>query len=194
MTGAVAALAGHSPVFVPVTNIYTTAATATETIPNNATTLTVEVWGGTGSGGTGNGVCPQRGGGGGGAGGYSKTVIAVTGGFTISYTVASIGNSSSVSNGTFTIGTMTANGGVAGANATASVNGAGGAGGTASGGTSTNTTGGSGAAGSACLGGSGASGTVGTNGIGPDGGHGGTGNGNSGRTLGMPGQIIFAYV
>lgn len=121
-------------------------------IPVNATGVTIQVWGSGGGGGAGTigFIAPFEPeifpGGGGGGGGYAKTVLAFTGqgNKTINYTVGSggaagtagspVGNAGTFSNvfsGTYTLTTMTANGGAGGqAGAFASQ----GAGGTASGG------------------------------------------------------------
>ena len=197
-----------------VLHTYTTPGTFVETIPAGQTKMTVEVWGGTGAGGDGNGnnVFPPTtsGGGGGGSGGYCRRQnINVTGfgGSTISYTVGALGTAvnggngndgtaSSVASGTFIMpATMTGNGGHGGVFAGAT-GGSGGLGGTATGGT-VNTTGNTGGAGSA--------GNLATNsgvpGLGIAGIFGGGTNGGGGTPYatgfgggpGHVGQVIFFY-
>jgi hypothetical protein len=121
--------------FAPITYSFNVPATTTFAIPTGATTMTVEIWGGSGGGGIGDGFTTP--GAGGGSGGYSKTIATVTGHGTqtMNYTVGGVSGTSSVSTGTFTIATMTASGGTAAVGTTP------GSGGTASGGTSTNTSG-----------------------------------------------------
>lgn len=183
MTGVLAAelMAGFQ--FKPVTRTYTTG--GSDTIPAGATTQVLELFGPCGGGGGGNGP-GGNGGGGGGSGGYSKSSNNVLGHSfqTISFTLPAGGaagsNSSvtpggspsaaSVVSGTFTITTMTANGGVGGATGVTS---AGGAGGTASGGNVSNTTGNAGGAGTGVSGGAAGAALTGTNGNGNAGGTGG---------------------
>jgi len=186
-----------------VTHIYTTPGTATETIPAGVTTLVIEVWGGSGGGGSGvNGGFPTfTGGGGGGSGGYSRTSINVSGQATktMQYTVgaagavSSSGGLSQVVSGTFTLTTMTANGGAGGGNASPGVGGTGGPGGSASGGTAVNTTGNAGTAGT-----QGSPGTTGVGGAGVPGiNYGGLSGGNGGAitvgTAGGVGAVVFSY-
>lgn len=182
--------------FTPVTHTYTSPTTnATETIPAGATTVVIECWGAGSSGAphTGTG-CSIATGAGGASGGYSRTSISVSGhsGQTILYTVgtggapsASAGGLSNVHSGTFTVTTMTDNGGGA---PTTGLSGVGGTGGTASGGSAVNTNGNSGGnwgdghAGAAIVGLSSAAYGAG--------GHGGTGGGG---TAGGNGGIKFEY-
>jgi len=187
----------------PITHIYTTPGTNTETIPAGYSTLTLEIWGGSGGGGNGhNGGFPTFAGGGGGAsGGYSRTVISVSGagGQTIQYTVGAAGalsgngTLSQAASGTFTLTTMTANGGAAGGAAAAGVGGTGGAGGAASGGTAVNQTGNAGTAGTA-----GSPGSIGLGGAGIPGiNYGGATGGNGGSittgVVGGVGVVAFSY-
>lgn len=170
---------GASAAFSPIKHTYAGVATTAETIPSGATQVVIEGWGGGGPGGVGfgaNGV--GAGGGGGGAGGYFKKTIALTS-VDWNKTLIMIGQNiypsmASVSSGTYTLTTLTANIGHTGTAATSgSAPGTGATGGTASNG-DTNTTGASGTNGTnAPLGGTGATGTAGTNG-GPYG-HGGNG-------------------
>lgn len=183
---------------------YTTPTTAFETIPSGVTTLVVEVFGPGGGGGGGfNAGGLQSGGGGGGGGGYSRTSITVAGlgGETIQYTVAVGGNpsnpggTSSVSSGTFSIATMTANSGAGGGNAPNGVTGgASGAGGTATGGTASNMTGNPGAAGlNNAGGGTGGAGGAGVSGINFGGFAGGNGGSPGVGFSGGTGAIVFSY-
>jgi hypothetical protein len=132
-------------------------------IPAGATGVTIQVWGAGGGGGYGflGEIAPGEPevfpGGGGGSGGYSKTVLTLTAqdGKTINYRVGTGGPNgtafapngepgtfSNVSSGTYTITTMTANGGNGGDSGQFANQGAGG---TATGGNTTNTTGNGGA-------------------------------------------------
>lgn len=151
MTGILASFGGIKNA-AQTTFDYAAAGTGTLTIPGGFTTCIVQVWGAGGGGGRGwtDGVSDQDGGGGG-AGGYAKSSLTVTGaaGQTIAYTVGTggipNGGSGSLSNayaGTFSMTTLTGNGGAAGQGGLSG--GAGGAGGTATGGSVTNTTGGTG--------------------------------------------------
>lgn len=137
--------------------------TGSVTIPSGATGVTIEIWGAGGGGGKGGtyliapGEPEEYDGGGGGGGGYSKTVLVLGGGDalkTINYTVGTAGAGatvgapgtagtfSNVYSGSYTITTMTANGGQQGTSTPLYTQGAGG---TASGGNTTNTTGNGGA-------------------------------------------------
>jgi hypothetical protein len=193
-------LASATGAFVPVTRTYNLAATYTETIPSGASTMTIEAWGSGAGGGVGAGTfcVPIRGGGGGG-GGYCRTLVNVAafGGQTLSLTVGPAGtatndgNPSTVSSGSFTLTTMTANGGKKGVNAPPA--GAGGAGGTAGGGTAANINGNAGGNGMpAGAGGLGGAGIVGINGTGNNGGDGGVAG--IAAHAGGVGLVIFHYV
>jgi hypothetical protein len=142
-----------------------TSGTAVVVIPTAVTTLTLELWGA----GGGSGLL----GGGGGAGGYSRSQFTVTSnaGQTINYQIGNAGNdgpdiftsaspggASQVTSGTFSLTTMTCNGGTGGGSFNAG--GFAGSGGTATGGSQANTTGANGTAGTP---GSPAAGTVGNN-------------------------------
>lgn len=188
-----------------VMHIYTTPGTANETIPAGVSTVVIEVWGGSAGGGNGvtGGGGTFTGGGGGGAAGYSRTSISVSGhsGQTMQYTVGAAGTTngsgglSQVVSGTFTLTTMTANGGTAGGIASAGIGGTGGPGGTASGGTVVNTTGNAGTSGT-----QGSPGTIGLGGAGIPGiNYGGLSGGNGGSGLTAPlaggvGAVVFSYV
>jgi hypothetical protein len=132
-------------------------------IPASATGVTIQVWGGGGGGGaaTFGFIAPGEPeifpGAGGGGGGYSKSILTFSGqdGKTINYTVGSggaggpegsisgnPGTFSNVFSGTFTLTTLTGNGGQGGSSGQFPVQGAGG---TATGGNTTNTTGNGGA-------------------------------------------------
>jgi hypothetical protein len=133
-------------------------------IPSGATGVTIQVWGAGGGGGYGYSgfIAPGEPeifpGGGGGGGGYSKTILVLTAPDalkTINYIVGTggpggtgfsingePGGFSNVSSGTYTITTMTANGGGGGDSGQFANQGAGG---TATGGNTTNTTGNGGA-------------------------------------------------
>lgn len=176
----------------PTLVTHTSAMSGTETVPSGAINCVVEVWGPTNAGGNGTGTgCTLNGGGGGGGPGYCRTSLPVTPGLTFNFTVGAVGFPSTVSSGTQTIATMTANPANAGANGP---NGAGGIGVTATGGTQANTTGGNGTAGSNIFGGIGASATAGVNAnLGATSGHGGFGVANTGKTSGVTGGIAFYY-
>jgi hypothetical protein len=141
---------------------FTAQGAAVVTIPSGALQVVIEGWGSGAYGGTGyGGSCTGFGGGGGGAGGYFRKTYTLSSAnwsknFNVSSTIAGVG-SVTVSSGTFSLSTLTANLGANGSPANISHGGAGGAGGTASGG-DVNTTGGAGTAGS----GSSTSGTGGT--------------------------------
>ena len=186
--------------FSGVTHTYSSAGSSTETIPNGATTVTIEDWGGSGGGGPGGGpACAGKGGGGGGSGGYCKTVLNVSAanGQTMNFTVGTAGSASSgngtassVSSGSFALTTMTANGGSGGA---AGAVGTGGAAGTGSGGNTSNVSGAAGTtAGPGVSGGAGGAGHVGTNGTGATGGGGGSVGGQAGAPGGN-GLVVFKY-
>lgn len=185
-------LTNSSSSFSPHTDTFNTATSSTIAIPSGATTLVVEIWGGANSGGHGAGTSLPNlaSGGGGGSGGYSRSSVSVSGvgGQTISYTVGNSGSASSISNGTFSITTMTANAGTIGGNApSGTVAGTPGSGGTASGGNVQNTTGNSGS------GSTGGAAVTGVNGTGIAGGHGGLGNADTGHTIGGPGVVVFRW-
>lgn len=171
---------------IPVTHTYLLSGTAVETIPTGFTTMTVEIWGGTGGGSD---ATPGVPGGGGASGAYSKTTISVSGlgGQNINYTVgnqggpAGNGAASIVSSGTFAITTMTANGGNGATGNT------GGTGNSATGGTVTNTSGNSGTNGPVGTGGAGIVGTYAT------GYNGSPGFAGVPGTSGSPGIVLFHY-
>jgi hypothetical protein len=177
--------------FAPVTNTYTSGS-GTETVPTGASQCVITAWGGgaCGAGVTGHGIP------GGGGGAQSIKTIAVTGGDTLSYSVAAyeLGTGSSLA-GTGNPSTVT--GTVAGGAVNMTANGgAGSLGGAASGG-DTNTSGGNASGmngGAGANGGSGGSGGVssgGSPGAAPGGGGGG---GNSGEGFfGAAGEISFSY-
>jgi hypothetical protein len=153
--------------FSPVTNTFTTAGAHPITIPSGCSSMTLEIEGG-GGGGGGSSTTVQ--GNGASSGGRCVSTYAVTPsnwGQTVTLTCGAVksstgtpqnngqaGNASTVVSGTFSITTMTANGGGGGQ---ATLNGAG-AGGSASGGNVTNQTGNTATTGSA----SGAAGLTGT--------------------------------
>jgi hypothetical protein len=185
-----------------VTHTYTSGSGATETVPANASTVVIEVFGAGGGGGGGASGCGGSGGGGGGSGGYSRSSYACSGGKTLIYTAPSTGASggtvnsggntgasSSVSSGTLSITTMTAAGGTGGGSGSAT--GAGGGGGAASGGNVVNTTGNAGTAHSGGSGGAGGVAVVGVNGSGTSGGRGGAGG--AGGATGGSGTVVFTY-
>ncbi|PZX94443.1 hypothetical protein DOS84_07430, partial [Flavobacterium aquariorum] len=193
-------------VFAQTTVDLTTPGSATWTVPCGVTSLTVEAWGGGGAGGAAT-IIPS-GGSGGGAGGYSTSVITVTSGQIINYTIGSGGiggTGNGGDGGTTTILALTANGGSGGGQDM----GAFGVGGAASGGT-TNTTGGNGIIGTTTTGEVGGNSTVagtgglavtsesnGNNGTAPGGGGGGglllSGAGPSQGGNGANGQIKITY-
>lgn len=170
--------------FVPVTHIVTTAGTGSWTIPAGATLMTLEAFGATGNGGA---ATTPNSGGGGGAGGYSLTQVALAGnaGQTVNYSVGAVAAATTISSGTFTLTTMTANAGGNGTNL------AGGSGGTASGGTTTNSTGNPGDAGTGASGDSlGGPGKVGIITTGPSGANGVTSPASS---PGSPGTVAVKF-
>ena len=185
-----------------IQHIYTTPGSFTETVPTGYNTLVIEVWGGSGGGGSSFTVGPTvYGGGGGGSGSYCRTSMSVTGlgGDTANFTVgvagilASInGGNSSVSSGTLTLATMTAYGGATGGAASSGVPGSGGAAGIlATGGTVSNVTGNIGAAGSTAV--HGGIGGYGIPGINDGGNAGGYGNGIAAGANGGTGIVVFSY-
>ena len=191
------------------TQVFTNQAATVSTIPTGASQVVIEGWAAGGDGGTGTGNSTTgagEGGGGSGAGGYFRKTLAITSaswGKTISISsllteVASL----TISSGTFTIPTLTANKGANGGNATPDQPhggspgqpGSGGLGGTASGG-DVNTTGGSGGPGGGLTGGAGTAGSpvIGVNG-GPYGGGGiGGAFGNVPPGDGAPAGAVFKY-
>lgn len=143
-----AAAAGGTAAFSPVTNTYN-AVSGTETIPAGAAVLVIEIWGGGSGGGRGSELFDAIEGGGGGGAGYSKKTLALTAadwGKTLTYVagpggargIAGLpdgqpGQNSSVNNGTLAAAVaMAANAGTGGARG--ATGGAQGNGGTASGG------------------------------------------------------------
>lgn len=186
MTAILNALMGAGFKFQPITRIYNTAGTFTETIPNGARQVVIECWGGAGGGGANFGSgCTLKGGGGGGSAGYCRSVYNVTGaaGQTMGFNLGAQAVASSVSSGTYTITTMLSNPGQQGGAATSTTPGNGGSGGTASGGNTQNITGNAGTNGSVGSQGTGGPGVVGVNGTGA----------NGGPPPPGPGKIIFAY-
>lgn len=191
-------LSGTTGSFTPTTHTFSAAGSFTETIPQGATTATIEAWGDGGAGNTGHGTgCGATYGSGGGSGGYCLTIVNVASanGQTIAgnngpggVPGVSSGNGSgtTVSSGSFSLATMSAGGGKGGA---PGLGGLGGAGGTASGGNTTNTSGNAGAnAGT----GTGGGGIAGINGTGNSGGGGGLGATSPGDSGGV-GKVIIKY-
>jgi hypothetical protein len=188
---------GGTPVpFTPVTDTYASAASGSETIPAGASQVVIEDWG-AGAGGTAGQFtgCAAIAGESGSSGAYSKTILSLTSadwGKTLAYVVGAggsaggsssgAGSASTVSSGTKTITTMTANGGAANPSKTSN-----GGGNTATGGNTTNT---SGNAGSNTLAGAAAPGSPpGTSG---KGGNSGFGIANAGAA-GNDGCVRFAF-
>ena len=138
--------------------IFNAAGTYSWTVPPNVTSICVEVWGGGGNGGNGgfwSGVSNGHFGGGGGGGGYGYQCFLVVPGTTYSVTVGG-------ASGTSSLGALiSASGGVAGDNATSTVNGLGGNGGASA--ASFNISGTNGSAGGS-YGGGGGNGGAGANG------------------------------
>lgn len=141
-----------------VVHTYASSGAFVDTVPAGQTTLTIEVWGASGGGGTGlqGGGSNACGGGGGASGGYVRSVVNVTGlaGDTLNISIGASGNPSSaggnstITSGTLAITTMTAGGGGGGTNAVSLIQaGNGGTPGTATGGTTVNTPGNAGQAG-----------------------------------------------
>ena len=179
----------HTNIQAQTTQTLTTASSGTFAVPTGVTTLTVQCWGAGGGGGyaiTTNGAA----GGGGGGGAYTYSVITVTGGANINYTVG-VGGAGGTTGGTAakngtastfsTTSTVNANGGGLGGSsnsATPGTNGTGGLGGTWSGGngaTGINGTAGGGGGGSA------GTSTVGVSASGATGGTAVTGGGAGGN-------------
>lgn len=198
--------------FVAVTNTYTSGTAQTETVPNGASQVVIDLWGPGGGGGGSDDVGSD----GGGGGGYCRKTISLVGGGTFTWTVGAIGTGgprfdpgtaggqTKVDNGTYgTTVTLRANGGDPGLRNGTSP----GAGGTASGG-DTNTSGTTGANGGAHSGGDGGAGANGgaggaggidgganaQPGVAPGGGGGGGKDSNSfAGGDGASGKIIFAW-
>lgn len=183
----------------------TLTASGTFSVPCGVTTLTVQCWGGGGAGG---GATGNPAGGGGGAGGaYSYSVVTVTGGSSISYTVGAGGSGSTGNGGAggSTLfsgviasggagGVISATNNISSAGATGSSAGSAGsivaAGGNGGTGVSGNSAGGGGeGAGVGTNGNAGGVTTGGSGGPGGDGGNGGstTGNGGGGSAGSAPG-------
>jgi hypothetical protein len=183
------------------------------TIPSGVRIIKVEAWGGGGGGAGGTPavlgpMCtPGKSGGGGGAGGYSQSTFNIVGpnwGQTMTYTVGTGGSGGTASGGAGTAGTtstvvsnsysipsMTSNGGFGAPGIT------GGAGGTASGGTLFNYSGSAGASGVAC-GARSAGGTPVPSQVWPapvTGGRGGCGGDSSGNAgyAGSVGRVLFTW-
>lgn len=146
-----AALSYAENSFTPTNHTYTGDAASVETIPDYASQVVIEGWGGGASGGAAYGAIDDSwGGGGGGAGGYFKKTITLTSaawGKTINVSATHAAENISVTSGTFSLSTLTADTGGTGGNASSGHGGTGGSGGGASGG-DVNTTGGSGSSGS----------------------------------------------
>jgi len=120
-----------------------TSGTGSYIVPAGVYSILVEISGGGGGGGgiASSGTSGIQASSGGGAGGYARSIIAVTPGQSISYTVGGAGTGASGANGNAggnsSFGTLTANGGAGGllqANGTTVLRTAGGAGGAAAGG------------------------------------------------------------
>lgn len=172
--------------------VQTFTATETWTVPSGVQSVEVECWGGGGGGGAGQAVTN---GGGGGGGAYSRKVITVVPGTSMTATVGAGGAGAGGDSWFGSAATVMAEGGTRGVDGDALNNGAGGPGGTAaasvgdtkfSGGNGgANTGGGGGGAGDAANGG---------NSVGTTGGAGGTaggGNGGNGGSAspGLPGNV-----
>jgi hypothetical protein len=183
-----------NPVLV---NTYKGSAAAVEVIPVNSSKVIIEIYGGGGPGGNGFGTsCTGAGGGGGGAGGYCKKTLTLNSGNwgqTMNVSTLLAGNNATVTSGTFTVTTLTANEGNAGANATSNIApGGGGSGGTATNG-DVNTTGGAGGNGATGqVGGTGGVGITGNTLTGNSGGHGAAYNG-AGIGAATVAQVVFTY-
>lgn len=192
MTFAARTTGYSAPPFVPQTVVRTSGTGATETIPFGATNVVIEVlgWGGQGGLIVFDGV-DNWGGGGGGSGGYGRSSYSCNGGQTLTYTVpTSLGNVT-VSSGTLSVTTMTANSGSSGQDGTISGTAAGGNGGTVTGGNQVNTAGNAGSSGdntSLGTGGASVSGLYGySSGVGGD------SNSYTVRGSGGAGSIVFRY-
>lgn len=135
MAGALLSLMASSG-FIPVTRTYDSGGAGTETIPNGASQVVIEIWGAGGKGGNGDAGIPAAGGGGG-SGGYVRKTFSLTPtdwGKTFSYFVGfASGGNTTAAQGTFgTAFSLAANGGTKGQDAVSGGNQ--GAGGAASGG------------------------------------------------------------
>lgn len=177
---------------------YNNQGAAVTTIPSGALQVVIEGWGNGGYGGNGyGGSCTGFGGGGGGAGGYFRKTLSLGASnwgqnFNVSATTAG-GATVTVSSGTFSLSTLTANIGGSGGAASNGSGGSAGPGGTASGG-DINTTGGAGTAGSSgSSAGTGGNPVTGVNG-GPFG-RGGRGAPFGGRPIGdgSPGGVVVYF-
>lgn len=122
-------------------------ASGSDTIPSGYSTVVLEAFGATGSGGAGDPAGTTQGGGGA-SGSYARSSYSVvgSGGETIDFSIgAAPGGTTTISSGTFSITTLTAPGGNSGGNATLTTGGAGGTpGASGSGGTEANDSGNSG--------------------------------------------------
>lgn len=182
-----ASLTNTTPAFQGAQHTYSSGS-GTETVPTGATQVIIELWGPGGTGAFGTGSLTNHDaqyGAGGAAGGYCRSSYACSGGKTLSYSVGTTsGSDSTVSSGSLSITSMTANGGNQGAFG----------GGSASGGTQANTTGAGGAAGgSAYADGAAGPGTTGVyEGAEGAGGRGGYQQGNPGSP-GANGFLSFYY-
>lgn len=183
--------------FTPTTHTYTTPGAGVETIPVGASYMSIEAFGAPGAGDQGDGTgCGAMYGAAGASGGYSYSAlipVSAANGQTIDYVVGTLGNAnqgsgtlSKVSSGTFTLTTMTANGGAGAVDPT------GGAGGTASGGNTTNTTGNAGQ--NRHLSGNGGAGISGVNANGHAGGSGGLGATGPGSPGTGNGVVCFKFI
>jgi len=204
MSGILNVLVGSS-YFTPVTNTYTTGTSATETIPVLASSVVIEVFGAGGAGGAYSTLdsIVYYGGGGGGSGGYSiKTASVVgSGGLTMTYSVGALGTTtvgtgnagtgSNVVSGTFSLTTISTNGGAGGTQVFGS-GGLGGAAGASGSGGDTNSAGNAGTAGTISTNGVGGAGKTGTNGNGLAGGDGAYFP-TPAQAAGGTGKIIFSY-
>ena len=123
-----------APATPPGSDVFTTGS-STWNVPQGITSVTVEIWGGGGGGGS----SDDGGGGGGGGGGYAKAVITTSPGAEFNYSVGAGGKAgpTATAGGQTTVGgpaTITADGGLPGADGNTKTV-IGGGGGAASGGT-----------------------------------------------------------
>ena len=183
----------HAP---PLQHVYTIAGSGTETIPGPSpitySTVIIEVWGGTGGGGSGTSVDGAQGGGGG-SGAYCRSSYSLSGasGKTMSYTVGAPNSASLVASGTFTITSMSSPGGGTGGSASGGSPGNGGSAGVlATGGTVVNDAGDSGLIGYPIGNGGGGAAIIGIYSNGKNGMRGSFGSAQSGSS----GVISFTYL
>ncbi len=192
------------PTMATYTNVYSTDATSTWTVPAGVTRVYVQVWGAGGGGGGGNAL--GMGGSGGGGGGYGAAFLTVTPGAAMAATVGTAGTGAAAAaaggaGGSSIFSTITATGGageigsgqapIAGGTSSATINVAGGRGSSGASGSSGGTGGAAGGGGGSGGGGSSSNTIAGGAGSTPGGGGGGGGGAASGA--GGSGRVTIWY-